>query len=188
MVAVANPSFKVSRRRIVVLGTTGSGKTTVAKRLSQVLGLPHLELDALRWDPNWTEAPDELFRERVSRASAGDSWIADGNYRMVRDLLWPRATTAVWLDYPFRIMMARLFLRTVRRSITKEELWNGNRESFRTQFLSGDSLFLWALKTYWRNRRKFRVLFKSSEYSHLAVVHLRSPRSTHEWLSNIEPV
>ena len=132
------------------------------------------------------EAPEDVFRERVSKALAGDSWISDGNYGMVRDIVWPRATMAVWLDYPFRVMMSQLLWRTLRRGITKEELWNGNRESMRTQFLSSDSLFLWALKTYWARKRNLPVLFKKPEYAHLLVVHLRSPRSTRDWLSGIE--
>lgn len=179
--------IKVNGRRIAVLGTTGSGKTTVARRLSQLLGSPHVELDALRWGPNWTETPDDVFRERVSRALAGDSWISDGNYGIARDLVWPRATMAVWLDYPFRVMMGRLLSRTLRRGITREELWNGNRERLRTQFLSRDSLILWAFQTYWKHKRDFKTLFERAEYSHLAVAHLRSTRSTRDWLSSIEP-
>jgi len=169
-----------------VVGTTGSGKTTVARRLSEALQLPHVELDALLWGPNWTQAPDVVFRERVSQALAGDFWIADGNYSIVRDLVWARAEMLVWLDYPLWVMMSRLFWRTLRRGITKQELWNGNRERLLTQFLSSDSLFLWALKSYWKRKRNFPVLFKKPEYSHLVVVHLRSPRSSREWLSGME--
>ena len=177
--------FADSVPRIVVLGTTGSGKTTVARALAQGLTIPHVELDAFRFDPNWTEVPNDIFRERISQALKADAWVVDGNYSIARDLIWPRANTVVWLDYPLRVIMRRLLWRTLRRSVSKEELWNGNRERFRTQFLSRDSLILWALKTYRRLRRQFPLLFEKPEHTHLRVVHLSSPRATKRWLSSL---
>ena len=171
--------------RIAVIGTTGSGKTVLARELAQRLGVSHVELDALRWDPNWTEAPNDIFRKRISQALKADAWVADGNYSIARDIVWSQANTLVWLDYPLRVIMWRLFWRSLRRSVTKEELWNGNRERFRIQFLSRDSLLLWALKTYWRLRRQFPLLFEMPEHTHLRVVHLSSPRATKRWLANV---
>lgn len=171
-------------QRMVVTGTTGSGKTTLARQLAQHLGIPLVELDALHWEPNWTEAPQDLFRERVAQAVSGDVWVVDGNYSAIRDIVWSRARTIVWLDYSLGVIMAQLARRTVRRVFTREELWNGNRERFRTQFLSRDSLFLWALQTYWRRRRDFPVLFRKAEYAHLAVVRLPDPEATSEWLGS----
>ena len=176
-------------RRITVVGTTGSGKTFLARRVSELLGIPHVELDALFWGPGWTETPKDIFRERVSLALSGDAWVADGNYRVLRDVVWPRADTIAWLDYPLRTAMWRLFWRTVRRSFTREELWNGNRESFRTAFLSRDSLFVWQLQSYWSRKRKYADLFNRPEYAHhLEVVRLRSPRETEHWLSDLASV
>jgi adenylate kinase family enzyme len=71
--------FPTDDRRIAVVGTTGSGKTTLARQLSERLGIPHVELDAIRYGPNWKETPDEIFRECVSQALSGRSWVADGN-------------------------------------------------------------------------------------------------------------
>jgi adenylate kinase family enzyme len=172
-------------RRIVVVGTTGSGKTTLAGNLAQRLGYPHIEMDALHWEPNWTEAPLDRFRTRVSEALAGEVWITDGNYSKVRDIVWGRAEMLVWLDYPLRVNMWRLFRRAIRRSVTQEELWSGNRETFRKQFLSRDSLFIWALKTYRRRKRDYTTLPARPEYSHLEVVRLRAPRETRMWLSEL---
>jgi DNA helicase HerA-like ATPase len=89
-------------RRLIVIGTSGAGKTTLAKTLASLLGSPFVELDALHWDPNWTPAPPETFRARVAAATAGERWVVDGGYSAVRDLLWPRADTLIWLDYPIR--------------------------------------------------------------------------------------
>ncbi len=108
--------------RIVVNGTTGSGKTTVSKRLAELLGLRHVELDAYRHGPNWAETPDALFRENLRAALSGDRWVADGNYSLARDVVWSRAATLVWLDYPINVVMWRLFWRTIRRGVTRQEL------------------------------------------------------------------
>lgn len=114
-------------RRIVVVGTTGSGKTTTARRLAANLGYPHVELDALHWEPNWTPAPVEVFRRRVREVTRAACWVVDGNYSQVRDVLWPAADTIVWLDYALPVIMGRLLRRTARRALPREELWNGNR-------------------------------------------------------------
>ena len=166
----------------MVVGTTGSGKTTVAAQLSRLYQIPHVEMDALRHDPGWTEAPDDVFRERLARALTGERWVADGNYSVARDVVWPRAQAAVWLDYPLRTIMRQLLWRTLRRCLTREELWNGNRERFRTSFFSRESVIHWALTTYRRRRRQIPQQLALPEHSHLAVVHLRSPRETRSWL------
>ncbi len=176
------PAHAISRpRRISVVGTIGSGKTTCARELSDRLGIPHIELDSLHWEANWVEAPDSVFRERVTQSLQNDSWVVDGNYHRVRDIVWGRADTVVWLDYSFGIMMSRLARRTVRRVFTHEKLWNGNQEHLRSLF-TPDSVFWWALKTYRRRRRDYPALLSQPENSHLTVVRLRSPRETKDWL------
>ena len=120
--------------RISVVGTSGSGKTTVAFRAAEALGVPHIELDALHWEPNWVEAPRDVFRARVSEATEDDNWVADGNYSKVRDILWEQADTVLWLDYPFHTIFLRLLKRTLRRTYNRERLWNDNRETLRMAF------------------------------------------------------
>ncbi len=129
-------------RRIVVVGTTGSGKSALARQIAGRLAIPHVELDALHWGPNWTGADTAVLRERVTRATQGEDWIVDGNYSRVRDIVWPRADTVVWLDYSLPVILWRLARRTIGRIVTDEELWHENRESIRTTFFSRDSLFL----------------------------------------------
>lgn len=172
-------------QRIAVVGTSASGKTTMAWRLAAILGIPHVELDALHWEANWTEATNEALRERVERALQGDAWVIDGNYSKVRDLIWPRAEMLVWLDYPLPVVLGRLLKRTLRRIVLREELWSGNRESIRGFFFSRDSLFLWVLQTYRKHRRTYPALLKQPEYSHLRLVHLRSPHAANAWLSHL---
>src|SRR5215472_9666984 len=138
----------IRMRRIVIVGTSGSGKTTVARQLSQRLAIPHIELDALYLEANWTAASPIVFQERTIQALSGDAWIIDGNYSSVRNIIWSRAETIVWLDYSLWTIMRQLLRGTFRRILTQEELWNGNREPIRTIFFSKDSILLWALQTY----------------------------------------
>ena len=169
-------------QRVSVVGVTGSGKTTFAASLATRLRVPHVELDALHWEPNWTMAELDVFRRRVARQVSAEGWVVDGNYAKVRDLVWGRADTVVWLDYPFALTFARLLRRTLARVRSGQELWNGNRERFAEQFLSRDSLLLWAIKTYPRYRATFPTLLAGHACSHLRVVRLRAPRDAQKWL------
>ena len=171
--------------RIAIVGTTGSGKTTLGTRLSEALAYPHVDLDALYWGPDWAPMPTAKFRERVSEALAGATWVVAGNYRKTRDIIWSRADTLVWLDYPLPLTLARLFRRTVARIITQEELWSGNRESWRGQFASRDSLFLYALRTHRRRSEEFVAVLATPQYAHLAVLRFRYPAQTDAWLNNL---
>jgi len=88
-------------QRISVVGTSGSGKTTVGRAIADRLGIPFIELDALAWLPGWVNRPLAELRELVDERTRGPMWVVDGNYSKVRDLVWGRADTVVWLDYPF---------------------------------------------------------------------------------------
>jgi len=171
-------------QRINVVGTTGSGKTTVARRIAEALGCPHVELDALHWEPGWQEAPEEVLRERVSEATRGSPWVVDGNYSKVRDIVWGRVDTVVWLDYSFPRIFLRLLWRTLRRGVLRETLWNGNRESL-TMALSKDSILLWAITSHPKNKEEYPKLMSSPEYAHIRFLRHGSPRETEEWLKSL---
>jgi adenylate kinase family enzyme len=173
-------------QRIVVIGTTCSGKTTLAAQLAQRLDVGHVELDALHWQPNWTETSLDAFRARVTDALSPSKWVVDGNYSKVRDIVWARADTIIWLDYTLPVILVRLTKRTLRRIITREELWNGNRETLRGTLLRRDSLLLWALKTHRRRRREIPIWLARPEHQHLTVIHLTSPRAADRWRAHVE--
>lgn len=172
-------------RRIVVVGTTGSGKTTLARAIAGRLGVPHVELDALHWEANWTEAPTDVLRDRLTRAVGGAAWVVDGNYSKVRELFWSRADTVVWLDYSLPVILWQLACRTLKRAVTREALWSGNRERLTTALFRRDSIILWALKTYRKYREEYPILFGRPEHAHLTVVRLRSPHATRAWLAGL---
>lgn len=171
--------------RIVVIGTTGSGKSTLAEQAAALLACPFIELDALFWNASWQPTPKEAFRSRVAAALADDCWTVGGNYSIARDLIWRRADTLVWLDYPLPLVLWRLGRRTIRRIVTREPLWGGNIETWRGQFASRDSLFVWAFKTHFRRRRETPMLLARPEYAHLALLRFTMPQDAARWLQEL---
>jgi adenylate kinase family enzyme len=172
--------------RLVVVGVTGSGKSTLSEQLAAKLGLDFVELDALYWRPNWQGTPDDEFAAKVETATRGDRWVVAGNYSRTRPITWPRAQALVWIDYPLWTVFCRLLRRTVRRAVTKEVLWGTNTEQFwpHLKLWSDESLFKWLFKTYWRRKRIIPRELALPEHSHLKVFHFKSPLETDNWLEN----
>ncbi len=172
-----------SIQRAIVIGTSGAGKTTFARQLARRIATPHTELDALYWGPGWTPVPTEQFLAAVGEATAGDRWVLDGNYSVARDLIWPRATHIVWLDYGRVRTFTQVLRRTLQRGIVRQPLWAGNRESLRNAFFSRDSILLWSLQTFDKNRRRYAALAQSGAWPQAQWVVLRSPQEARCWLA-----
>jgi adenylate kinase family enzyme len=172
-------------KRITVVGTHGTGKTTLAQQLATCFNYRFIEIDALFWGPDWTSAQPDIFRARVKDALQSECWTLGGNYSVVRDIVWGRSDTVVWLDYPIHIVLWRLFRRTIKRIVTQEELWAGNRETWRSQFLSRESLFIFALRTHYQRRKRFPIELAQSENAHLHTLRFHHPKATQQWLNQI---
>ena len=154
----------------------------MAVELAERLGLPVIELDALHHGPNWSAPTNEVFQDRVraALAEARGGWVVDGNYESkLGDLVLDAADTIVWLDLPLPLKAVRMAHRTVRRIRTSEELWNGNRESWRAGFFSRDSLFVWLIQTHRRHRQLWPTRFGADP----RLVHLRSDAAVRRWLN-----
>ena len=175
-------------KRFDVVGTSGSGKSTFARRLAEILDLPHYQMDQLYWQPNWQKPPDEEFLPKLREIADGSRWVLDGNYRFTIPVKWERVQLVIWLDLSFPRTIFRVTKRTIRRVFTQEDLWggSGNRESFAQSFLSRESIILWAITTYRANRRIFSELMESPEYEHIRFVRLRSPREVDQWITGLE--
>jgi adenylate kinase family enzyme len=176
-------------QRVSVVGNSGSGKTTLAAALAVRLGVPHLELDAVFHQPNWEPLPAAEFRARVEEFAAGPGWVADGNYAAVRDLLWQRADTVVWLDLPRRVVMRQLIWRTLRRLLARTELWNGNTERWSNLWRVDpeQSILAWA----WTRHRVYRerYLQESADPANaqLDFIRLRTPAAVTRFLQQPPP-
>jgi len=168
--------------RVAIVGTSCSGKTILAHALSRPLGAPHTELDALYWGPNWTPLQAEDFRSRVQAAVAEPSWVVDGNYSIVRDLVWSNATTLVWLNYPFFLVFPRSVRRTFRRIVTRELLFSGNRELF--TIADPGWIPWWVVRSFWRHRREYPAVLRQPAYSHLQVLEFTWPDQAERFLSS----
>ena len=169
--------------RVIVVGSSGCGKSRFARDLAQLLGQRAVELDELQWAPNWTEKPEDEFRRLVAAAAAAPRWVVDGNYSRMRDILWPRATTIVWLNFGFLTVFLRALRRTVHRILANEPLWHDNRESVTRSFFSRDSILLYVITTFHRRRRTYAALRASGKYPHLSWIEFRRPADAARFLA-----
>lgn len=174
-------------QRVVVVGNSGSGKTTLARALADRLRAPCLELDGVFHQPNWTPLPADEFRARVATIVARPRWVIDGNYSAVREVVWPRADTVVWLDLPRARVISQVVRRTVRRGLRRQELWNGNREDLRN-VLRRDrdvNIVLWSWTNHAGYRQRMTAASTDPAHAHLDFVRLRSRRQSRAWLDTV---
>ncbi len=170
--------------RISVVGSSGSGKSTLAGRLAAALDVPHVELDAINWQPGWVDLnshdPDEFLR-RTYAALAGESWVTDGNYSRVAEATRARATDVVWLDYPKALIMSRVIRRSFVRAIGREELWpgTGNTEDF-SRWLDKEHPIRWSWDTYAKLKARYQLMSDDGAWAHLRVHRLTHPREAEE--------
>lgn len=169
--------------RVLIAGVTGSGKTTLARRVGDVWGLRHVEIDGLFHGPDWTPRPS--FLDDVRAFAAEERWVTEWQYtsKGTDAILAPRAQLVLWIDYPYRVVRTRLVRRTVSRHVRRTELWNGNTERGLVKMFSRDpeeNILLWQSRTL----RKWRERMPDVEtrFPHLTIVRLRHPRETERWL------
>jgi len=175
-------------QRVSVVGTSGSGKTTLAAALAARLGGEFLELDSVNHQAGWVPLPTPEFRRRVAAVAAGERWVIDGSYSSkVRDLVWARADTVVWLDLPRRTVMRRIIWRSLWRAAGRVELWNGNRERWRNFFAldKEESVIVWAWQTHAVNRVKLEAAMADPGNSHLRFVRLTRPAAVRRFLRSV---
>jgi adenylate kinase family enzyme len=175
-------------RRVSVVGTSGSGKSTLGAALAARLGVDFIELDAVYHQADWEPLPSPEFRQRVAAATTSEGWVIDGGYSKVRDIVWARADTVVWLDLPRRTVMRRIVWRSFRRAAGRVELWNGNRERWRNFFAldKEESVIAWAWQTYASRRERYLAAMADPGNSHLRFVWLTSPGAVRRFLSGVD--
>lgn len=180
-------------RRVVVVGNSASGKTTLAGALSRRLGVAHVELDAHHHLAGWVPAPRPEMVAAVGAAlddadAEHGGWVVCGNYSAVRSLVWARADTIVWLDMPRRVVMRRVAGRSLRRVAGRQVLWNGNRESLANVLALGDperSIVRWTWDGVIGYRRRYTALRAAATWPELRWVHLSSPGQVRRWLAGV---
>jgi adenylate kinase family enzyme len=174
-------------KKIIVVGTTASGKSTFSKELAAKLNYSYISLDFLFWKPNWQESTDEEFFEKVKKAVEVENWVLDGNYGRTNHLTWCHSDAVVWIDMPFWLNLYQNVSRSVRRAIKREELWKGtgNKESFLRMF-SRDSIILWLFKTYKTNVKRYEARMVDPQYSHIKFYRLKSRAEQKAFLEDLK--
>lgn len=173
--------------RVAVVGNSGAGKTTFAIALARRLGASHIELDSIHHLPGWHPLPDDEFRERVATELMTQSWVVDGNYSIVWDLVWAQAEAVVILAYSRPMVMRRIIARSLRRVVTKHELWNQNRERW-TNLLSWDpdkSVIRWSWTSYHQNIERYRNAMADPQWSRVSFLRFTHPRQAEVFLDGI---
>ncbi|WP_025122935.1 MULTISPECIES: shikimate kinase [unclassified Serratia (in: enterobacteria)] len=175
--------------KVNVVGTSGSGKSTVARQLAHKLAVPYIEMDKLYWRPNWQNAADEEFLQQVEQAlvSAPAGWVLDGNYKRTKAVKWRDVDWVVWVDYGFCRTLYQAIRRAAVRAWHKTELWpgTGNVESYGRSFFSRESIIWWTIKTYRQNRKKYLAEQQNADNRHIRFIQLRSPAETAAFLANL---
>ena len=178
-----------SGQRIIVIGNTCSGKSTLARKLSESLELPLVDLDALYWEPGWQPVPPDVFRARVDEATRGERWVLAGSYLgRQQDISWPRATNVVWLDLPLSTLVVRILRRSFDRWWRGDVLWGTNVERFFPQLKLWDehsSLIAWAVRHHREKRRAYAAAMCDTQWRRIAFSQLRGAHEIERWVAQL---
>lgn len=182
-------------KKVVIVGASGTGKSTLAKEVSKRTGLPRQDLDDLYWNPGWEAKPVEEFRAGVEKILEQDSWIIEGVQDEVRNDILNEADTLIWIDPPALTHYSQLARRTFNRLVTGKEICNGNQESLYNHFCTTNSIFLWAYSTRKHFNETLKPVFKAANdneplpspvYETIEnFVHLTSRKQTEEFLNTL---
>jgi adenylate kinase family enzyme len=170
--------------RINVVGTSGSGKSTFSKLLAKKMDLPYVEMDALHWKANWKESTDEELFNKLKNALSSEEWVLDGNYSKTEHLKWKQVQMVIFLDLPFYLVLYRIIKRSLVRGFKRQELWAGNKESILQVLFSKDSMILFTIKNFYKNRKRFLKLFNKPQNSQIKFISLKSKKEMNDFLLN----
>jgi adenylate kinase family enzyme len=174
-------------QRVAIVGGSGSGKSTLAATVAEQLDGDHIELDELFHRPNWEPTPTPEFRAKVAEAINTECWAAAGNYSVVMDLVHRSADTIVWLDLPRWLVTGRVIRRSLGRVITREQLWNGNRETWRNLVSRRpeDNIIVWAWTHHGAHNERFEEFASGKFWAHADVHRLRSRKDVKAFLASV---
>ena len=173
-------------KRIQIVGSIGSGKTSLGKKLSKKMGIPHFELDTLFWLPGWKIRPfDEIFELAYVQADK-PAWIICGNFSFLKHVTLDEADTIVWLDYPFWVCFWQTLKRAISNIVKQKKCCNGNQETFGRLFFSKNSILLWMIRTFKRRNKRYAFLIKDPMYKDKTFVRLQSHKETAQWFKSIK--
>ena len=167
-------------KRVAAIGNSGSEKSTPSAVLSTWTGLLLVASDPFYWERGWKAASPHAVRQRVTEATAGGIWIIDGHFASERDVVWARADTIVWLDYPLSLVLWRVSRRNLGWFLTRQAVWSGSRMSL-SRAWSG---IRHASRSFAQKRATYPAFL--AKLPHLNILHFRSPHQVNCWLSGLD--
>ncbi|AWT49114.1 adenylate kinase [Psychrobacter sp. YP14] len=162
-------------KKLNVLGTSGSGKSTFAKALADKLDCSYVEMDGLFWLDNWQHVDDQTFIKNIEKALDKPAFVLDGNYSRTIPIKWKDIDTVIWLNYSFPLVLFRAFRRAIFRTISRKKLWGTNNVENLTRLFSKKSIIWWTITTHHKNRKKVRQLINKPEHQHIKFIELTKP-------------
>jgi len=173
-------------RKVIIVGVAGSGKSTLAKRISKKINARHIELDSIYHQQNWQPIETEEFIKTINEFMENDSWVFCGNYFSRLGLeFWSKADTVIWLDYPFHTALRRVFLRTLKRGLTRQVLWNGNRESLRKNLFTKDSVIRHMLTTWRKQKKRYEPIFLANKLGDTTLIKFTNDSQANEFVQSL---
>lgn len=168
--------------RILVAGTSGSGKSTAARTVAEELGLPYTELDQVHWLPGWRSSP--TFIDDVAALVASPSWVTEWQYREVRGVLRERAELILWVDTPTLLTLWRVTHRTVSRRLRRTPVCNGNQEPALLSILTDPDHII---RFSWRTRHDVRTALAQirAQDPGFPIVRLRRRGELERWIRGV---
>ena len=176
---------KFPYKRTIVFGSTGVGKTTMVKHIAEEFDLPVIDVDSLRREAGRSNSPEETFVRLTTESVKGDTWVIDGSYTSVQDIVWPRADAIVWLDFSFWVFLSRLIKRSLYRMFIRkksEKPIKGRNQPARERAWT----YLRAIFTGTQRRERYFATIYGSKNAHLHIIRLASPEEVQRWLDLIK--
>ncbi len=170
----------MNMRKIVLIGSGGAGKSTLARQLGEELKIDVYHLDALFWKPNWVSVPKDDQRKIQNKLVEKEEWIIDGNYGGTMEIRLNAADTIIFLDIQRTICVYRAFKRILQyRNKTRPDMGEGCKERFDLNFLK----WIW---NYPKTKRP-EILKKLNQISKdQRVIILKSPKEVKQFLKKVE--
>lgn len=154
-------------KRIIIIGSSGGGKSTLARQLGDITGLPVIHLDKEFWNPNWVETPKDVWQEKVKELLKGGQWIIDGNYGGTMKIRAEAADTIIYLDFNRFICFYRVLKRRIQnQGKTRPDMREGCKEKI-------DLEFLWWVWTYPKKKPGIEKLLADLEGKDVVILKSR---------------
>ncbi|GAA0314464.1 DNA topology modulation protein [Bacillus carboniphilus] len=165
-------------KKILIIGSGGAGKSTLAKKLGELLHFPVYHLDSIFWKENWTPSNREEFRQNIRSVMEKEEWILDGNFGSTLDMRLKHCDTVVFLDYPSLTCVYGVVKRRIQyNGKTRPDMGENCKEKLDWEFLK------WVY-TY-RKKKAPEIRKKLSELTNVKVITLQSRKETKRFLQSL---